>query len=91
MTILTTSSAARANLTTLLNRVAREDEIVIIKRRKGGDVAMVSAGQLTGLLETVHLLRSQKNARRLLTALERVLSGFAKDRMPLHATSETLR
>jgi antitoxin YefM len=34
-------------------------------------VALVPAGELAGLMETAHLLRSPRNARRLLTALHR--------------------
>jgi antitoxin YefM len=34
-------------------------------------VALVPAGELAGLMETAHLLRSPRNARRLLTALNR--------------------
>jgi antitoxin YefM len=42
-------------------------------RRKGlKDVALVSAGELAGLGET-YLLRSPRNAKRLLTALRRAV------------------
>ncbi|MFY9676849.1 MAG: hypothetical protein WB817_14830 [Terriglobales bacterium] len=34
-------------------------------------VALVPADELGGLMETIYLLRSPKNARRLLTALQR--------------------
>jgi antitoxin YefM len=34
-------------------------------------VALVPAAELAGLIETAHLLRSPRNARRLLTALNR--------------------
>jgi len=46
--------------------------VVIIQRRGGKEVAMISADELTGLLETAHLLRSPNNVRRLLSALDRV-------------------
>ena len=36
------------------------------------------ADELAGLMETAHLLRSPKNAQRLLTALRRATSGKAK-------------
>ena len=49
-------------------------EVVLVRRRKGGDVAMVAAEELEGLLETVHLLRSPRNAARLIKALERAQS-----------------
>ncbi len=38
-------------------------------------LALVAASELSGLLETAHLLRSPKNAERLLTALNRALSN----------------
>jgi PHD/YefM family antitoxin component YafN of YafNO toxin-antitoxin module len=43
----------------------------LIRRRGAKDVALVPADELAGLQETAHLLRSPKNARRLLTALQR--------------------
>lgn len=46
--------------------------MVIIQRRGGEDVAMIAADELAGILETAHLLRSPVNAKRLLTALDRV-------------------
>ena len=69
--INTTYSQARENLASLLQQVTGNREIAIIKRRGHEDVAMVSADELSGLLETAHLLRSPANARRLLTALRR--------------------
>jgi antitoxin YefM len=51
--------------------VAENQRIVIIRRRGKRDVALISAGELSGIKETVHLLGSPKNAERLLTALNR--------------------
>lgn len=51
---------------------------MIITRRGAQDVAMISASELSSLTETVHLLRSPKNAQRLLTALNRALAGTGK-------------
>jgi antitoxin YefM len=42
-----------------------------VRRRSAKDVALVPAEELAGLMETAHLLRSPKNARRLLAALRR--------------------
>lgn len=72
MAIQTTYTQARASLATLLDQVTKNREIVIIQRRGGEDVAMITADELAGLLETAHLLRSPANAKRLLTALDRV-------------------
>lgn len=75
MTIQTTYTHARAKLASLLDEVTNNREIVIIKRRGTDDVAMINADELAGVLETAHLLRSPKNATRLLTALSRVQKG----------------
>jgi antitoxin YefM len=69
--IKTTYSHARENLATILDQVTSDREIAIIKRRGREDVALVSADELSGLLETAHLLRSPANAKRLLTAIRR--------------------
>lgn len=72
--IKTTYSQARENLSSLLNQVTNDREIAIITRRGSGDVAMVAADELAGLLETAHLLRSPANSKRLLTTLRRAQS-----------------
>jgi antitoxin YefM len=72
--IRTTYSQARENLASLLDRVTGDREIAIISRRGSEDVAIVSANELSGLLETAHLLRSPANAKRLMTALHRAQS-----------------
>ncbi|MCG8551438.1 MAG: type II toxin-antitoxin system Phd/YefM family antitoxin [Desulfobacterales bacterium] len=72
MTIQTTYTQARAGLASLMDEVTNNREIVIIQRRGCEDVAMITADELAGVLETAHLLRSPKNAKRLLTALDRV-------------------
>jgi len=67
----TTYSNARATLAALCDEVASTREPVIIRRRNAEDVALVSVGELESLLETAHLLRSPKNAKRLQRAIER--------------------
>ena len=78
MPIQTTYTTARANLAKLCDEVTENQRIVIISRRGRHDVALISADELSGLLETVHLLRSPKNAERLLTALDRAKSKKLK-------------
>lgn len=73
MTIQTTYTKARSNLSKLLDEVTKNHETVIITRRGSEDVAIVSASELSSLTETAHLLRSPKNAQRLLQALTRAL------------------
>jgi antitoxin YefM len=82
----TSYTQARSNFAQLCNRVTRNREIVIVNRRGGESVALVSADELNSLLETAHLLRSPRNARRLLSALKR-----ARGRTPQPTSIEKLR
>lgn len=69
--IQTTYTNARANLAKLFDEVTLNQEVVVIQRRGKDDVAMISASELSSLVETAHLLRSPKNAKRLLDALQK--------------------
>jgi antitoxin YefM len=71
----TTYTNARANLKALLDEAIETREPVIIRRREGEDVALVPVDELRGLMETAHLLRSPRNAERLLRALRRARSN----------------
>ena len=80
MPIQTTYTHARANLAKLFDEVTENREIVIVRRRRGEDIALVAADELDSLAETAHLFRSPKNARRLLQALARAQAGTEKPR-----------
>jgi len=71
MTVQTTYTQARLRLAKLCDQVTADRDVVIIQRRGAEDVALISATELSSLLETAHLLRSPKNASRLLSALAR--------------------
>jgi antitoxin YefM len=71
MTTETTYTRARATLAALCDQVASTREPILIRRRGAPDVALISAEELASLTETAHLLRSPKNARRLLVAIAR--------------------
>ena len=75
MTIETTYSQARGQLKSLMDRAVDDREIVLVRRRSGDAVAMIAADELQSLMETAHLLRSPKNAERLLIALARARAG----------------
>ena len=75
MTIQTTYTQARAGLAKLLDQVTHNRDVVIIQRRGEEEVAMIAASELESLMETAYLLRSPKNAERLLSALGRALKG----------------
>lgn len=69
----TSITRARSNLARLFDEVAKSGEPYIIERRNGENVALISESELNSLLETEHVLRSPRNARRLADALERAL------------------
>ncbi|PYY12447.1 MAG: prevent-host-death protein [Acidobacteria bacterium] len=80
MAITTTYTKLRTHLASFLDLVGNGQRIVIVKHRGTKDVALLPAKDLSGLLETLHLLRSHKNARRLLTALNRATRVKRKKR-----------
>ena len=78
MSIETSYTKLRNNLSSVLDQVVDEQEVVIVRRKGARDVALVPAAELASLMETAHLLRSPRNARRLLTALRRAEAGEGK-------------
>ena len=82
MAIETTYTNLRDQLASVLDRVVDDQEIVIVRRRRAKDVALIPAAELAGIMETAHLLRSPKNAQRLLTALRRASKGQGKPQSP---------
>ncbi|QJB45334.1 type II toxin-antitoxin system Phd/YefM family antitoxin [Dolichospermum flos-aquae] len=66
----TTYSQARLNLATILDQVCDQREIIVIKRRNQKNVALIAEDELSSLLESVYLLKSPENAKRLFRALE---------------------
>jgi antitoxin YefM len=78
MTVEFTYTSAREQLATLLDRVTKDREVIIIQRRGSEDVAMISADELASLTETAYLMRSPENAERILSALARALKSQGK-------------
>ena len=72
---VTNSTDARNGFFKLLERVAENNEVFIVNRRDGENVAIISESDLKSLVETVYLLRSPANGRRLLAAIDESRSG----------------
>lgn len=64
-----TYSEARENFTSMLDKVVADCAPVMITRQRGENVVLISASEWAGMEETLHLLRSPKNAERLLEAV----------------------
>jgi antitoxin YefM len=69
-----TYSYARNNFAEMWNEVENSQTPVRIQRRGHQDMALIPADELASLQETAHLLRSPRNAARLLAALTRSMA-----------------
>ena len=82
-----TYSYAREHLAEIWDKVESAQEPAIISRKNHEDLALLPAAELASLRETAYLLRSPRNAARLLAALSnsRAGGGEAKDLVALAA------
>jgi antitoxin YefM len=83
-----TYTAARARFASLCDSAVSSREPIIIQRRGAEEVALICAAELRGILETAHLLRAPRNAKRLLTALRRARRRSLKPRSVRHLRRE---
>ena len=82
MIVETSYALTTPNLNVLLDRVVNDREIIYIKSQNGENVALIAADELQSLLETMHLLRSPKNAERLLNAISRARANGETSQTP---------
>lgn len=65
-----TYTQARKNFTQTMNRVCKDHAPLIITRQAEEPVVMISLEDYNSIEETLYLLRSPRNAQRLLEALQ---------------------
>ena len=70
-----TFSEARHDLKTVLDEACRNHEPILITRRKGESVVILSLEKYQSLMESGYLLSSPANAARLTQSLEEARSG----------------
>ena len=70
-----TYSKARTNLARTMERVCDNHEPVIITKKEECAVVMISLEDYQSMEETAYLLRSPKNARRLLESIAQLEQG----------------
>lgn len=68
-------TSARSNLAKTMEKVCNDHAPVAITRKGEGAVVMMSMEDYQALEETAYLLRSPKNMRRLLTAINELEAG----------------
>lgn len=74
----TTYTNARENFAALWDRAVEDREVIVINRKGSENIAIIAESELASLLETAHLLRSPKNAQRLLAAIAGARKGTGK-------------
>ena len=75
-----TYSQARSNLANTMDKVCDDHSPIIITRKSQRSVVMISLEDYQALEETAYLLRSPKNARRLLESIAELESGSGTQR-----------
>jgi antitoxin YefM len=73
-------SETRANLKSVLDRVVADKAPIAITRQKGEGVVMISQSEWESIEETLYLLRSPANAKRLLESIAELDAGKGVER-----------
>lgn len=72
-----TFSQARADLKQTMDDVCRDHEPAVITRQRGEAVVMLSLDDYNGMRETMYLLGSSANAKRLRSSIDQLRAGKA--------------
>lgn len=70
-----TYSQARASLKTVMDDVCKDHAPTVITRVSGEHVVMLSLSDFNSFEETIHLLSSAKNAKRLMESIAQLRAG----------------
>jgi antitoxin YefM len=65
----------RNELKHYLDDVEFNNETLIIKRGSGKGTVLISLDEYNSIMETLHLLKSRKNAKRLFESIEQMKTG----------------
>lgn len=75
-----TYTSARGNLAKTMEKVCDDHSPVVITRKTAQPVVMMSLEDFEALEETAYLLRSPKNARRLLESVAELEAGKGSEK-----------
>jgi antitoxin YefM len=70
----------RKGLKNFLDNVEFNNETLIIKRGSGKGTVLISLDEYNSIMETLHLLKSKKNAKRLFESIEQMKTGRKSER-----------
>ncbi len=83
-----TFSEARASFKTVMDTVCRDHNPTIVTRVGGEHVVMLSLADFNSMQETLYLLGSEANAKRLMESIAQLRAGKAKVRELIRNESE---
>lgn len=72
-------SYSRQHFAEVMDKVNEDHAPILVTRQKGKPVVIMSLDEYNSLEETSYLLRSPKNAQRIMTALTQVRRGKSKE------------
>jgi antitoxin YefM len=75
-----TYTSARGNLAKTMKKVCDDHSPILITRKTAQPVVMISLEDFQALEETAYLLRSPKNARRLLESVAELETGKGSEK-----------
>jgi antitoxin YefM len=73
--IVANYSEFRNELKNYLDNVEFNNETLIIKRGSGKGTVLISLDEYNSIMETLHLLSSKKNAKRLFESIDQMKTG----------------
>ncbi len=76
----TTTTELRANLARMMDQVNDDHTPLLITRAGNANAVLISEEDWSSMEETLHLLRSPRNAERLLRSIAQADAGKAKPR-----------
>jgi antitoxin YefM len=65
----------RQNLAKNLDKVNNDSEIVIVSRSKGKNVVVMNLDEYNAMTETLHIIKSEANRKRLQDSIDEMNSG----------------
>lgn len=80
---ITTFTDFRQNMKAYFDAILKLGTPLFITRPKGKDMVIMSKDEYESLLETFHLLKSPKNATRLLSAIDKDIKGEGEEKQLL--------
>lgn len=75
-----TYTDAREELKSVMDRAIHDREPVVITRKNREAAVLISLDEYNAMVETLHLLRSPENARRLRRSIDQLEAGKGTER-----------